>query len=348
MAGPYTVTATLNDPGNNALQGNAFVRFRLRNFQGFVPQVSGTAILAETQIDALPNGSGLISQVLWGNSDITPSTTYYTVEWWNAGRRTSAGNYIFDATTNLNTASPVVTVPTPPGVSPLVLENNGTLNSSQTTLNLESTDSSVVITDEGAGTLNLQASGAGFSGSGAFMIGPGIRSLADVMGASWVPVQSNEVNGSLLTAGKLTVYLFQLDVTLTLTKATVSATSGVFGATSNFGIYSFAGAKLLDTGAFSTVPATTPTNTFTAVTLKPGVYWHAQASSTASPGATFQGLAAVNDAGNILPQFVKNTTRAATATNLLAGGVLPATLGALTAFTPSSVDGDGPCCPVYE
>lgn len=155
MAGPYTVTATLNDPGNNALQGNAFVRFRLRNFQGFVPQVSGTAILAETQIDALPNGSGLISQVLWGNSDITPSTTYYTVEWWNAGRRTSAGNYIFDANTNLNTASPVVTVPTPPGVSPLVLENNGTLNSSQTTLNLESTDGSVVITDEGAGTLNL-------------------------------------------------------------------------------------------------------------------------------------------------------------------------------------------------
>ena len=39
-----------------------------------------------------------------------------------------------------------------------MLENNGALNSSQTTLNLESTDGSVTITDEGGGTIDLQAS----------------------------------------------------------------------------------------------------------------------------------------------------------------------------------------------
>jgi len=160
MPSQVTVTAVLNDPSGGALQGNAFVRFKLRNFQGFVPRVSGTAIVCETQIDSLPDGSGNISQALWGNNNITPSTTFYTVEFWNQGRITSSGNYTFDADTNLNTAAQLNSPPVPPGFL-LVLENNGTLNSSQSTLNLESSDGSVTITDEGAGTLNLQTASGG-------------------------------------------------------------------------------------------------------------------------------------------------------------------------------------------
>ena len=159
MASQITVTANLTDPSGSPLTGNSFVRFRLRNFQGFVPVVTGTSVICETQIDALPT-AGAISQALWGNNNITPATTFYTVEFWDQGRITSTGNYLFNANTSLNTAAQLNAPPVPAGFS-LVLENNGTLNSSQSTLNLESTDSSVTITDVGGGTLNLQSAAGG-------------------------------------------------------------------------------------------------------------------------------------------------------------------------------------------
>lgn len=155
-----TVTATLNDPSGSALQGNAFIRFRLRNFAGFIPQVTGYSVPCETQIDAFPNSSGLISQAIVPNADISPSTTFYTVEYWNNGRITSSGNYIINGATNLNTAAQLNAPPVPPGFQ-LVLQNNGQDNSSQSTLNLENTDGTVTITDEGGGTINLSASGGG-------------------------------------------------------------------------------------------------------------------------------------------------------------------------------------------
>ncbi len=155
-----TITATIADPSGTALTSAAFVRFRLRGFQGFVPRVSGTSIVCETQIDAQPNGSGAISQALWKNSDITPPSTFWTVEFYSVGRITSSGNYIFNANTDLDSASQINAPPVPSGFS-LVLENNGALNSSQSTLNLESLDNSVVITDEGLGNINLAVSSSG-------------------------------------------------------------------------------------------------------------------------------------------------------------------------------------------
>lgn len=149
------VTATLNDPSGALLQGNAFVRFKLRNFAGFVPRVSGTSIVCETQIDAVPS-AGLISQALWGNNSISPANTFYTIEFWNGGRITSSGNYVINGATALNTAAQANAPQVPSGFL-LVLQNNGAMNSSQQLLNIESSDSSVVITDMGAGTINLQA-----------------------------------------------------------------------------------------------------------------------------------------------------------------------------------------------
>jgi hypothetical protein len=164
MASQVTVTGTLTDPSGTGLQGNAFVRFILRQFQGFVPQVQGTSVIVEPQIDALPNSSGQFSQLLWPNDAITPSTTFYTVQFHNQGRITSSGNYLINGNTNLNTAAQLNAPPVPAGFK-LVLENNGALNSSQSTLNLESSDSSVVITDLGGGTLDLIAT-AGSSPAG--------------------------------------------------------------------------------------------------------------------------------------------------------------------------------------
>ena len=157
MSSPYTVTATIFDPSATGVVGNAYLRFSLRNFDGSVPIVSSTGVFVETQLDAFPGAGGAISQSIVGNNNITPANTYWQIQYWNNGRITSSGNYFIDGNTNLNTASTISPSPIPGPPNTIVFENNGAMNSSQTKLNLESTDASVVITDEGSGTINLQA-----------------------------------------------------------------------------------------------------------------------------------------------------------------------------------------------
>lgn len=331
MASPITVTATLQDPSGTALQGNAFVRFRLRNFAGYVPQISGTSILCETQYDAVPNGSGMISQTLWGNSNIVPfsadSTTYYTVEFWNNGRITSSGNYIFDGNTNLNTASPVNTPPPPPGFE-LVLENNGALNSSQSTLNIENTDGSIVITDEGGGTLNLVASTQtptfGTAGYGGFFsAGFPLNNLYQPNTSGYaITDNNNQVN----------VYQFALSAEWVIRRisAYVNTASGS-GGTASFGIYSYSGAKLIDSGGLPWTSATqgsAQSVAITAVTLPPGVYYFAQSASSVTFEAQGWGLGS-QALDNMVNAF--GSVKVGQAANPAVGGVLPATLGTITA-----------------
>ncbi len=349
MASPITVTATLNDPSGTALQGNAFIRFRLRNFQGFVPQIQTTSVLCETQIDAYPNSSGIVSQAIWGNNNISPINTFYTVEWWNQGRVTSSGNYIFDGNTNLNTASPVNTPPPSPGFE-MVLENNGALNSSQTLLNLANTDGSVTITDVGGGTLQLSA-GNVLGGNGAYFFGPGIISVGEMLSLTWSGVPAN-VTAGVLGPNVVTVYKFLLTSAYIISKVTTECTDNTAGQTATFGIYNAAGNKVLDGGSFTTLNSSgIQTNSITPVTLSAGEYWHAQACTYGSSGIHYPGIAVAGGAitnGYVFPFWVKNATRAATAANPLVAGVLPATLGTLTPFTPSNTNGDGVVCPLYE
>lgn len=347
MAGPYTVTATLNDTGSAALQGNSFVRFRLRGFTGNVPRVAGTAVVAETQIDAFPNGSGVVSQQVWGDTDLTPSSTFYTVEFFNQGRITSSGNYIFNGNTNLNTAAPINTPPTPPGFS-LVLEHNGALNSSQSTLNLVNTDGSIAITDLGSGNIQL-AGTAPFSGNGAYFFGPGITSVGEISSLTWTAVPANAVAG-VVAANQVVVYKFVLLAAYTISKITTECGDSVAVQTASFGIYNAAGNKLVDGGSFTTLVGTgIQTNSITPVTLPAGTYWHAQASTYGGGSIHYPGVAISGGSVNVnyvFPIWVKNATRAATAANPLVAGVLPATLGALTPFTPGA--SDGIVAPLYE
>jgi len=80
-----------------------FVRFRLRNFAGSVPQTFGSTI---TVTATLATGS-TISQPLWPNSAITPSGTWYTAEMWSNGRITSSANYDFTTSIDLSSATPL-------------------------------------------------------------------------------------------------------------------------------------------------------------------------------------------------------------------------------------------------
>lgn len=130
-ATPVTVTGTLQVGSSSGLKGNAFVRFRLRNFSGFVPRVTGTAIIVQTQFDVRPTDTnGNFSTTVYANSDIIPNTcgaggtdacTWWTVEYWNDGKVSSSGNYCVPtgAPYNLNTATPCQTPPLPP--APVVI-----------------------------------------------------------------------------------------------------------------------------------------------------------------------------------------------------------------------------------
>lgn len=230
--------------------------------------------------------------------------------------------------------------------STLTLENNGVANGSQKLLNLVA-GQNISIVDDGEGDITISSSGASFDGEGAYFFGPGITDLPSIIQTAWGLVVPSGVNGST-TDNLVVVYKFQLLAEFMVSRATIACSDDSFGNSANFGIYNAAGTKVLDTGSFAANSTLAQqTNTFTPVTLSPGVYWHAQASTG---GQRYTGIEENSGSGNQAPMaaFVKNATRVAYSSNSLAGGALPATLGTLTAFTPNGSDGDGFCAPLYE
>ena len=327
MSTTCTVTATITDPSSTSLLGNAFVRFRLRNFTGFVPIVSGSNLICEDQIDAYPNPAGAISQVLTCNTAISPANTFYTCEFFNQGRIVSSANYYFNANTSLNTASNINPAPAPAGPSSIIFENNGVLNSSQTLLNITSTDGSIVITDEGSGTLNLQAVTTGFSttGYGGFWSAGFPMMIMYVASFTGGVLVSTAVNQVL-------VWQFLLETPITIRNLSSCVYSGSAGATVNFGIYNAAGNKLIDSGALSIAITNAQLSVSIApVVLPAGTYYFAASQST--------------DTGQVLAFSVNNIAAVTTvsaggsvakigvAANATSLGVMPSTLGAISLAT---------------
>jgi hypothetical protein len=334
MATTCIITATITDPSQTNLLGNAFIKFRLRNFTGFVPQVVGTSLIVEDTIDAYPNPAGVISQVLTCNTAISPVNTFYTCEMWNQGRIVSSANYIFNGNTSLNTAGNLNPAPAPYAPYGILFENNGAPNSSQYVLNLESTDGTVAITDVGGGTLNLQNAGGpsfGTGGQGGFW-GPGwvVDDMVAQTGGTSTPITN--------IIADVLCYQFVLYSKWTISKCTsllttANASAGYFF---NFGIYSAAGNLLIDAGGWSTHnTANTPfTNSFTPTTLPPGTYYFAQTATI----TTAAHVAIGGSGNNYSNMYNANGLRTVLATNQSTGAaVMPATLGVLTNMNSSPV-----------
>lgn len=99
---------------------NTFVRFKLKNYTGNIPTVSGVAVVypscAQSNAicqDFLPNGAGAISGLIYGNDVISPSGTYYTLEFWYAGRLVYSADYLITGSFfNFNSAVPLTNTPT--------------------------------------------------------------------------------------------------------------------------------------------------------------------------------------------------------------------------------------------
>jgi hypothetical protein len=218
------------------------------------------------------------------------------------------------------------------GVVPLALQVNGTPNSSQTLLNLESTDSSIVITDLGGGNIDLQSGESSAIGNILFSDGsinlPYIENSAvDAAGGNGI---SDQLNGILIT----------VPVAVVISHVAFVPVVGAGSRNVSFAFYSKDGnTKVLDTGAIvftggSGVVLTAPLGP---VTLTPGNYWFMQTGNPAS------GVACTGWVARYTPQtpgseqmcdmYTLTANRLVFAANPRVGGVMPATLGALTPQT---------------
>lgn len=336
MPSPVTITGTITDcSGTNSTPSNSavFVRFRLRGLNGAVPVVTGTNIIAETQIDVVPDNSGNFSQNLWGNNSLSQPGSFYTVEFWSVNRITSSGNWIFNASQSLNNAAQLNAPPVPAGFS-LVLENNGALNSSQSTLNLESTDGSVTITDVGGGTLNLQTATTAFATAGQGWLAP-----TDFMPFTPTTLQAvvPAIASGAGSGNGVGAVQFILPYSVTIRAISMYVVSGGGSGYATAAIYNAAGTtKLVDAGANAfdthTASQTLRTATITPVTLPAGLYWLAVGSTDVAGSATgysmYQYLAPVVNANSVV--------RYGSAANSLTAGAMPSSLGTVTGFGTGS------------
>lgn len=154
--------------------------------------------------------------------------------------------------------------------------------------------------------------------------------------------------GTIATvADDVYVFEFVLENEWVISSASYMSDNGASGDYFGFGIYDLAGNALITTSFLSTATTgnTVVTNTFAPVTLPAGVYYFAQACDNAVLEApvfafTYSGQSAVD----LYPLMNANSQPVAMlATNTMGAntGVMPATLGALTALTNQAIDGLG-------
>ena len=274
------------------------------------------------QLDVNGNVVTSPAQSVWANTGgvLSPINTYYKVTGYTQeGQRAWGANnqqVAAGATFNVGTWVPNSVISWFPEVQQsLLLEVNGAAASSQTVQNLEA-GANITITDEGSGNIQIAASsgGASFDGNGAYFVGPGLTDLAELYIADTVNVAT--FNSS---ANAVQVYLFQLDAEYTISKVSITSIGNLFSVHATFGIYSYAGNKLVDGGSFVELTGSgVQTNSITPVTLPPGVYWFAQSTDTSTSGD----WPAVVITNTTLPSMLSaNTTRSATAGNAASGGV---------------------------
>jgi hypothetical protein len=105
MATPgVTLTATLTDLLGNPNAGK--IVLTLDNYGSLLPQISGDSSLAPVAYTAQADASGHISITIWGNYQISPAGTFYTVTLFSAdGSFTQSVPYVFPTTGTFDLSS---------------------------------------------------------------------------------------------------------------------------------------------------------------------------------------------------------------------------------------------------
>jgi hypothetical protein len=139
------------------------------------------------------------------------------------------------------------------------------------------------------------------------------------------------------TANLVFVWMFRLTYTVTLNTLTVrTVVLTTPPATVGIAVYSAGGVRLIHWDSISLNSNTTvsPLPTGGPVTLGPGYYYWATANNQSNLQIQTAGSLGFSGAGEAAKPWNKNVVRTGTAANAMASGVLPATLGTLTAGYP--------------
>jgi len=162
-ASPVQLTGgNFQDSEGNHL-ANGYLRMVLSQ-DGTVIGVGSICSGIEITIQLDANGSVVAypAQVVWGNDAITPVNTYYKVTGYTAAGQPAWGpnvqQVVGGPTFDVGTWIPNSVISWLGVVlqAPILLETEGVPNASQIVFNAESTDSSIDITDRGAGNIDFQ------------------------------------------------------------------------------------------------------------------------------------------------------------------------------------------------
>jgi hypothetical protein len=140
------------------------------------------------------------------------------------------------------------------------------------------------------------------------------------------PLSSQPVGS---TANTVYVVQFHLTQPYAIGHFIAPCKAGLASSSANIGIYSFAGTKLIDTGAMATTTAncgagSAISGTVTSTTLPVGDYWLAF-SATDTSTVRFDSFTGIDNA-----MVYGNMKILGTAANALSGGSLPSTLGTIS------------------
>jgi hypothetical protein len=114
MAAPgFTLTATLQTITGGAAGTTTYPAKLIIVLCGFglaIPGVTGTSTIAQRKYVLLVSSSGQASQLLWGNDQITPAQTFYSITVVDgAGNILQTGNYeLVGSGGDLSTLTPIV------------------------------------------------------------------------------------------------------------------------------------------------------------------------------------------------------------------------------------------------
>lgn len=285
------------------------------------------------QLDANGNVVTSPAQSVWANTGgvLSPINTYYRVTGYTAaGQRAWGPNNQqvgSGATFNLGSWVPNSVIswfPTILQPQPLTLEVNGTPNEDQGLLNLTA-GTNVTIIDQGAGEVLISASGGGsFGTAGAVGFwGPGMLTLFGT---------TNNGGSVSTTSNQVTVFQFILESEWVISTVSFYSENASNGNSFSFGIYDYDGNKLLDSGAMSIAgPTGVKTATITPVILSPGIYYFAQ-SATSGTTTRVTVLPDTVEQEAVMNQGSRSVV-IGQAANATFAGIMPATLGAISADT---------------
>lgn len=145
----------------------------------------------------------------------------------------------------------------------------------------------------------------------------------------FVPEEAATASAFAGSANAIRACQFVLPFRATVGKVTIECTTLQAATIATVGIYDASGSKLIDSGTFDVSSTGFKQNSFTAVTLQPGTYYFAWSADGTTAAARHINVSLGSGAGAFVNQGAASRRVNGTA-NAMAGGVLPATLGALT------------------